>query len=54
MKTPDKTTDAEYECTACKHTFSVEAGSLVNPSCPKCNHKYVVWLNYQAYVKQWA
>lgn len=42
---------AEYRCVACKQRFDVMQGPgsdpHVHPSCPKCGHLWVEWLNYR-------
>lgn len=34
---------AQYKCLKCLHEWNGECGPTI---CPKCNHVYVKWLNY--------
>lgn len=43
------TYQAHYECVRCKHKFVVAQGSGHNnpKQCPKCQHLWVKWLDYE-------
>ena len=49
----------KYKCFNCKHVFEFEPEVLPEetihipkPSCTKCNHIYLEWVNYQKYIEQ--
>lgn len=46
---------AEYRCTRCQHRFDILQGPGAPPNsgatCPKCQHLWVEWLNYDALYK---
>ena len=41
--------NAEYRCNGCGHAWHLAQPSQV--TCPKCNHLYVKWVNFDAWRK---
>ena len=40
----------KFKCLGCGHYWE---GSPEPDPCPKCNHDYVKWLNYEEMRKEW-
>lgn len=51
-----KKIDPKYKCLKCDFVFTVPFPNtekeIINPSCEKCNHQYVKWINFEEYRKQ--
>ncbi len=41
---------AEFICLKCKYRWKSDPGPT---QCPKCNHDYVKWVNYELMRKEW-
>lgn len=41
---------AELQCLACGRAWTAKAGSA---NCPKCQHVYVKWVNYEALMERY-
>jgi rubrerythrin len=45
-----KTTLAKFKCIKCDFLWESNPGPT---QCPKCDHLYVKWLNYEQMRKEW-
>ena len=41
---------AKYKCLKCKYEYQELSGPT---QCPKCNHLYIKWLNFEEMKKKW-
>ncbi len=41
---------AKYKCLKCGYQYKSPPGPT---QCPKCNHLYIKWLNFEDMRKQW-